>query len=70
MSYQEWPVEIRLHVTDGVNDMDKEELAATETAKRAFRAMDDAEEKITWSPKDTWLEATKLVVWVLRGCRG
>jgi hypothetical protein len=70
VSNQEWPLEIR---TDGNHDedtMDKEAVAATDAANRAFQEMKYAEKSQSWITRDAWLEATKLAVWVLRGCRG
>ena len=69
VSSQEWPKDIRLDVVNGDNVMDKEELAA-EAAKRAFQVMNPTVDNPSWKTKDAMLEATKLVLWVLRGCRG
>jgi hypothetical protein len=70
VSCQEWPKEIRLDAVNGDDVMCKEELAVAEAAKRAFQVMNHTEDRPSWKTKDALLEATKLVVWVLRGCRG
>jgi hypothetical protein len=70
VSCQEWPKEIRLDAVNGDDVMYNEELAATEAAKRAFHVMNHTEDRPSWKTKDALLEATNLVVWVLRGCGG
>ncbi|KAF8485680.1 hypothetical protein JB92DRAFT_2836777 [Gautieria morchelliformis] len=70
VSNQEWPVEIRIDGNHDEDTMDKEALAATEAANRAFQERKYVEKSQRWTARDAWLEATKLAVWVLRGCRG
>ena len=69
LSHKEWPKEMRI---DGTTEdtMNKQQLAATEAAQCAFRNMNHIEAKQSWRSRELWLEAMKMGIWVLRGCRG
>ncbi|KAF8579663.1 hypothetical protein K439DRAFT_1637756 [Ramaria rubella] len=68
-----WPVKAQSDDPMGEAHLLEEELNAREAARHALRNMNNTDARLKplkSKTKDVWLETVKLVVWVLRGCRG